>query len=125
MKKSIVILSSIILVGISFVGCQKKGEGDPFLSLHGRKARISGDWTASAGTSTDINGSSSTLTTITETSATVTSGTTNTVYTYSNKLSIKTDGTWTQDISSSTTSYSKKSTTSGTWNWTGGVGDLK
>ena len=125
MKKTILILSSIIITGVAFEGCQKKGEGDPAISLHGRKARLSGEWTLSAGTSTDVSGTTSQLTTWTATSKTTTYGTTTIVYTYSDKLTIENDGTWKQVITSTTTGYATTTTYTGTWNWTGGVGEAK
>ena len=125
MKKTIVILSTILLSGIGFTGCQKKGANDPSISLHGRKARLTGEWTLSAGTSTDVSGGSTSTTTMTSTSATMTSGTVTTVYTYSDKLSFEKDGTWKEVTTASASGFMDTYTTSGTWNWTGGVGDLK
>ena len=46
MKKAIIILSSIFLVGIGFYGC-KKGAKDPFLSFRSRDKRLMGEWTVS------------------------------------------------------------------------------
>ena len=125
MKKSIVVLSSMLLFGVAFEGCQKKGEGDPSISMHGRKARITGDWTLSAGTQTDISGGTSTTTTISGTTATMTSGSTTTVYTLAQTLSIVKDGTFTQKTTMTATGFNDVTTITGTWNWTGGVGDLK
>ena len=117
MKKSIVILSTIILAGVGFTGCQKKGEEDPAISLHGRKARLTGEWTLSAGTSTDVSGGSTTMSTISGTTNTVTMGTTTSIFTYSDKLSLVKDGTWKQVVTMSATSYNETITSSGTWNW--------
>lgn len=125
MKKTIIVLSSMLLLGVGFTGCQKKGEGDPAISMHGRKARLSGEWTLSAGTSTDVSGSSTTITTINGTSAQVTSGSSTATYTYSDKLTIEKDGTWKQVMTVTSSGYSGTTTSSGTWNWTGGVGELK
>lgn len=43
MKKTIVILFSVLLTGIGFYGC-KKGENDPFISFKSRDKRIMGEW---------------------------------------------------------------------------------
>jgi hypothetical protein len=137
MKKTILILSSIIITGIGFQGC-KKGENDPSISMHGRKARICGDWAISAGSSTSTNTSGSTTTTQTQTwtensltQTTTSSGSTtslngtNAHYT----LSIEKDGTWKSDQAATFTAGSvqitSSSVASGTWNWTGGIGDVK
>lgn len=125
MKKSFAILSTILVSGIGFTGCQKKGEEDPAISMHGRKARLVGEWTLSAGLTTDVSGGTTTTTTLTGTTETVVVGTTSTPFTYSDKLSFVKDGTWKEVTTESATSYSKTTTSSGTWNWTGGVGDLK
>lgn len=125
MKKTILILSSIILTGVAFEGCQKRGEGDPSISLHGRKGRLTGDWTLSAGTMTDVSGGTTSTTTISGTTATTTSGGTTTISTYSHTMSIVKDGTWSAKITESGTGYTYTQTSSGTWNWTGGVGELK
>ncbi len=54
MKKILSLVSVSLLVAIfciGFVSC-KKGDGDPFLSLLSRKARVTGDWKVSSLTST-------------------------------------------------------------------------
>lgn len=130
MKKTLLVLSSAILMGISFVGCQKKGANDPSISLHGRKARLCGDWVISAGTSTSTSGSTTTVDTWTSNSLTTTSGSTTTVGTNAHyNLSIVKDGTWKSDMSVTytvgSTSVISTIVSSGTWNWLGGVGDIK
>lgn len=130
MKKSILVLSSMILMGAAFTGCQKRGENDPAISMHGRKARLCGDWAISAGTMTSTSGSTTTVDTWTANSVTTTSGSTSTTGTNAHyTMNIEKDGTWKTDqaatytIGSSSVTMSNIST--GTWNWTGGVGDLK
>lgn len=54
MKKTIFILSAIVLVGLAFDGC-KKGEGDPFLSLKTRDGRITAKWKLTKIVGTDIS----------------------------------------------------------------------
>lgn len=46
MKKTLVILFSVILTGIGFYGC-KKGANDPMISLHSRDKRVMATWTVS------------------------------------------------------------------------------
>jgi hypothetical protein len=130
MKKTILILASIIITGVAFEGCQKKGANDPGISMHGRKARITGDWAISAGTSTSTSGGSTSTDTWTANSVSSTSGGTTTTGTNAHyTLTIVKDGTWKSDqaatysVGTSSTTFSTVS--SGTWNWTGGVGDLK
>ena len=65
------------------------------------------------------------MSTISGTTNTVTMGTTTSIFTYSDKLSLVKDGTWKQVVTMSATSYNETITSSGTWNWTGGVGDMK
>lgn len=48
----------LVLIAISAFSC-KKGENDPFLSLHSRKARVVGEWTLKSGSIT-YNGSTTT-----------------------------------------------------------------
>lgn len=130
MKKTILILSSIIITGIAFEGCQKRGANDPSISLHGRKARLCGDWVISSGTSTSTSGGSTSTDTWTANSVSSTSGGTTTTGTNAHyTMTIDKDGTWKSD-QAATYTFGSTSTTfstvaSGTWNWTGGIGELK
>ena len=49
--RSVSFLVLLIIIGIILSSC-KKGDGDPFLSLRSRKARITGEWWVSSLTST-------------------------------------------------------------------------
>jgi hypothetical protein len=129
MKKTIVILASIMLSGLGFYGC-KKGENDPAISFHTRKGRLTGEWKISSGTSSSTSGGNTDTETWTETQVTQTSGGTTTIGTSAKYiLTIEKDGTfkmeqgatWTFASTSVVTSY----TSNGTWNWLGGVGDTK
>ncbi|MEI6123340.1 MAG: hypothetical protein WCQ95_06895 [Bacteroidota bacterium] len=54
MKKYLKIVSGVLIftfISLIIVSC-KKGDGDPFLSLRSRKARLSGNWKVSSLTST-------------------------------------------------------------------------
>ncbi|MBI4931037.1 MAG: hypothetical protein HY841_09765 [Bacteroidetes bacterium] len=131
MKKTILILSALILTGTGFYGC-KKGANDPTISLHSRKGRLVNDWTLSAGTETNISGTTTDLITWSGTSVTETytsGGTSSTsIGTGSYTMSILKDGTWKSDQSitwTGTPTFISKITSTGTWNWTGKVGELK
>lgn len=128
-----ILIPTILITAFSFFfeGC-KKGEGDPFLSFHSRKARIEGDWKLTKGNSvnkdTDLSTNITTTTTNIydgssdqETSSNGVTSSTNT-YPYTLRLTIKKDGTFSQLESDNGIS----STTTGTWNFVNGVGkDLK
>lgn len=129
MKKTIFILASIILSGVAFEGCQKKGPNDPSISLHGRKGRVDGDWTvtkyaeSSAGSSENYDG----------TTWLSTAGGTTSKSTVTWTISMDKKGTYTADktetatetMGSITTTTVTHNVSSGTWNFTGGVGDKK
>lgn len=128
MKKSIIILTAIISAA-SFTGCMKKGEGDPGISLHTRKARVTGEWKVSAGSGTQVSsGATTTWTyaepTYTQTDASGTS-TSNITLTYT----FEKDGKWKSVQTSTGTilsmNYTDVVTETGTWNFTAGVGDGK
>lgn len=123
-----VILSTVCA---GFVGC-KRGEGDPFLSLRSRKARVAGDWTLSTGKTIDMSSSGSASTTTT-TDYTATTATENIVtvpstsnpatsWAYTSKSTFEKDGTFTQTVVDAGVS----TTYTGVWNFTSGVGkDMK
>ena len=127
-----VILSTVCA---GFVGC-KKGENDPFLSFRSRKGRVAGDWTVSAYKETQTQGSNTTTTnydgtTWTETDPTGSPSTVTKTVTYTAKFekdgkwSSNMHATWSETIFSITTTYDETETSSGTWNFTGGVGEEK
>ena len=111
----------------------KKGEDDPFISLRRRKARVVGSWKLTSGTkaetSSSTNSSSTDNYTYTEstynytgsyTSGGTTSNSSN-AGVYSVKVEFKKDGTFTHtEIMDSDITI-----TSGTWNFTHGVGEYK
>lgn len=45
-KNNVIVAAVVLTTSIGFNGC-KKGEDDPFLSLRSRKARVAGEWTVS------------------------------------------------------------------------------
>ena len=129
MKTKILFAVVAIATSISFSGCLKKGEDDPFVSLKSRKARVAGDWkvtsltytttyTNSGVTSTEImtmNGSTYTLTETDPSGTTTTTGTWTIENTFDKDGTYKSTDTEDGDVTSST----------GTWNFSGGVGELK
>jgi hypothetical protein len=135
MRKTIVILSSIILVGISFVGCQKKGPNDPAISMHGRRGRVDGEWKVSKYTETTLKGSETFDGTNWVSVTTGSSKPTNSTVEW--KITFDKKGTYSADNKSTTTTTTtfgsttittttvRQETSSGKWNFTGGVGYKK
>lgn len=128
--KTLILLS---LVAAIFGQC-KKGKDDPFMSIHTRKARLVGEWKLTKGltTSTSIpytgNNSSSTTENLTETTFAISSLSGSSSGTYSYKIEIKKDGTFSSTEMKSyigNNPYTVTTTKSGTWNFTGRVGDYK
>lgn len=143
MKKILFILSSVVLSGLVFDGC-KKGEGDPAISFRSRAGRVAGDWTVASGTqtSTTVQGNTDDKT-VTEWSGetvkvTYTDNKNSTTYsgTGTGTFTVKftKDGTW-ESVEKSTVimtiapsvtyTVATDRTKSGTWNFTGKVGESK
>jgi hypothetical protein len=121
MKKTILFaVLGCMIAGSTMTGC-KKGEGDGFLSLSSRKARLAGDWKLESGTQTDVNGSNTT--TYTYTATTVSDGTTTDNHTLDFKIAK--DGTFESTEVTSNTGYSVTNTMKGRWNFAGKIGDFK
>lgn len=128
LKNIFIIATAFFTLATTFVGC-KKGDGDPFISLYSRKARVVGKWKLSSGTEVDKSTSSGSTTTITieydGTKADLTivdgSGTTTDNYGYTEEWEYKKDGTF----SATMVEDGSTTTVTGVWNFTGGVGDLK
>lgn len=117
-------LAALAISALAFDGC-KKGANDPFLSIHTRKARVAGDWTAKSGSGS--YGTTGNMTTWTfdgtTYSQTVNSNTTTNGLSYT--ANFEKDGTFKIVITSTTTGSSDVETMTGTWNFTAGVGDAK
>jgi hypothetical protein len=118
----------IISLAALFTGC-KKGKDDPFLSLRSRKARVTGDWTVTSGTSTYVYSSGNYSRTSTFTYS-------ETSYSYvHNENGIITTGGGSSKITmkfekdgkfrSTNTGDGSTGTSEGTWNFTDGIGDAK
>ena len=143
MKKTLTILSAVILAGVGFDGC-KKGPNDPFISIHSRKARVVGEWKLTSGTSVDVDASVSPSTSTTSTddgaNQTVTDGTTSYIDVHTLSYVIDKAGTYKGTehrvhtevqtdfplIGLTTTSTTTTDESpAGNWNFTSGVGDVK
>lgn len=135
MKKSIsVIFLLFTIFSIEFVSC-RKGEDDPALSLRSRKARMAGEWKMTSGktVSTNVYTSSSTTSTTTttydganatESNVTTTPfGTFNTddAYAYTDAITFEKNG----KFSGANVNNGITTTFEGTWNFEGGVADVK
>lgn len=119
-----VVIAALTLSTFVFDGC-KKGENDPFLSLHTRKGRVTGDWTVKSGSGTDVNGSSTTTWTYDGTTYSQTSGSTTTTNGMTYTMNFEKDGTFKTVQTNTATGYSDAVTQTGTWNFTAGIGDDK
>ncbi|MEW6468733.1 MAG: hypothetical protein AB1458_07400 [Bacteroidota bacterium] len=120
--------SALAVIGLTAVlaSC-KKGEGDPFLSVHSRKARVTGEWKMAKGQSENTYTSSGNTTVTTTTydgsnmtqSVVVNSGTPVTsTATYTQNMTIDKDGTFSMtEVDDGVTT-----TVTGRWNFTSGVG---
>ncbi len=135
MKKITSFVTTIILaIGVSTaVSSCKKGEGDPFLSLQSRKARVAGEWKLSKMESVETIGTGNSATTITGTY----DGTTLTQVATSNNVSVTTtdkytvemtfekDGSFKSVYTDNNGNTPQVTTSTGVWNFTSGVGEYK
>ena len=89
----------LMIVAVVFIlpSC-KKGKDDPFLSLHTRKARVTGKWTLSSGTLTQVNSGSTTTLTFNGTTCAETSGSYSTTFSYTQTITIDKKGTYTISV---------------------------
>lgn len=125
-----VAIAALAISAFVLDGC-KKGEGDPFLSLASRKARVAGEWKVSSGegTSSEVIGSTTFTETWTYDGATETTvsnpGNTTTTSKYTVEHTFEKDGTFKSVETDNNGSTPQVTTTTGTWNFTGGVGEMK
>ncbi|CAN5410368.1 hypothetical protein BH09BAC5_BH09BAC5_25140 [soil metagenome] len=127
MKTSIKIaVAALVIASFGFEGC-KKGPNDPFMSIHTRKGRVVGDWKVSAGSGTDSQTSptSSSSWTFDGTTYSQTSGSSTTTSNLTLTMSFAKDGTYKTVTTATAVGYSDVTTESGTWNFTGKIGDDK
>lgn len=129
-------LSIAIIITVTLFTSCKKGEGDPFISLQSRKARVAGDWkvTAYNETTTTMNNSGTTTSTSAFDGSTWTDTYTGTgTFTQSGTatytFSFTKEGSYTMKKSITITSGSSSSATTweeeGKWDFMTGVGELK
>jgi hypothetical protein len=102
MKKLKIALITLLLAVLILPSC-KKGENDPFLSLHSRKARVVGEWTLKTGSIT-YNGTTTTYP----------------LANYSKTMEFKKDNTYTITEISAGTTYVEK----GSWAFSSKAKDL-
>jgi hypothetical protein len=132
MKTTIkVAVAALVIASFGFAGC-KKGPNDPFISLLSRKARMTGEWKTTKGEGKEVNGPTTTTWTYdgavySETQTTGSSSTTST-----NNITMNTtfekDGTFkrvTVETQTTPFSYTETITETGTWNFTGKIGEDK
>jgi hypothetical protein len=125
MKTSIkVTLAALVLAAFAFDGC-KKGPDDPFMSIHTRKGRMTGDWTVKSGNGTSTSGSTTTTWTYDGTTYSETTGSITGTATEAMTWSFEKDGTYKSVTTVTSSGYSDVVTETGTWNFTGKIGDDK
>lgn len=119
-------IAALVLASFAFEGC-KKGENDPAISLLTRKARMTGDWKISSGSGTETSGNTTTTwthngVTFSETDI---SGTNS--FGFVVTMSFVKDGTYeiVKTITPNVPGYSQVITETGTWNFTGKIGEDK
>lgn len=127
MKKVLLTAGALVLslVSVTTLDSCKKGENDPFLSLHSRKARMVGEWKLSAGEVTKTSGSTSTKYVFTDAQVTVTIGSVSSSNAHNETLSIAKDGTFKYTVVDTQGSNTDTDTYEGTWNFSGRVGEDK
>jgi hypothetical protein len=125
MKTSIKIaVAALVIASFGFEGC-KKGANDPFLSFSSRKARVAGEWKVSAGSGTNVNGSSTTTWTYDGAVWTSTTGSNSSTTNMTITMNFEKDGTYKTVTTTTATGYSSVETETGTWNFTGKIGEDK
>lgn len=119
-----VALATLVIGSLALESC-KKGEGDPFLSLRSRKGRVAGEWKVSAGSGSSTSGSSTTTFTYDGATYTTTSGSNSVSIARTMNYTFEKDGAFTFTQVTTSSGYSETITQTGTWNFTGGVGEVK
>jgi hypothetical protein len=119
----------MMVASTALVSC-KKGEGDPFLSLHSRKGRLAGEWKMAADSKDHYKSSSLTVDNAYDganatSTVTVGSSTSTSTRAYTLTWTIEKDGTFTSVETDDSGSNQQTTTSTGTWNFTAGVGEDK
>ena len=115
-KRALLIL---VVVLMALPAC-KKGKDDPGISLRSRKARLSGEWKLTAGTTTSTGGSSTTTDVYNGSTCTETQGTNSVTFAYTEKITFDKKGTFEYDLVSGTDIMTVK----GSWFFGGKAKDL-
>lgn len=116
LKKALLIL---IVVGMALPAC-KKGENDPGISLKSRKARLTGEWKLTEGSTTQTSGSTTATYAYNGSTCTVTSGGFSSTDPYTEKIEFLKDGTFEYVI----TEGADLTTIKGSWYFGGKAKDL-
>ena len=139
MKKVILFLLAVILTGIGFYGC-KKGPNDPTISFKSRKSRVTGDWKLTSGSETYANGSTIETRNDDGDNQTVSDGSSSYIDVHTLSYTMDKKGTYKtqehrehkvvdKDIPlptyTTTTTTTTDDSRTGTWNFTGGIGEYK
>jgi hypothetical protein len=121
-------VAAVTISALAFTGC-KKGEGDPFLSLSSRKARLAGEWKVTKGEGTETNTlgniTSTTTTTYDGSTQVETTGSSNNTDHYTLEYTFEKDGNFSSVYTNTDANPAQVTTTNGTWNFTGGIGETK
>ena len=115
-KRALLIL---VVVLMALPAC-KKGKDDPGISLRSRKARLSGEWKLTAGSTTSLSGGSTTTATYNGSTCTETFGGSSYTFAYAEALTIDKKGTFEYVI----TGASSSTTYKGSWYFGGKNKDL-
>jgi hypothetical protein len=126
MKKLAIIAAVAVIASATFLESCKKGENDPFLSFRSRKGRVAGEWKVSSGSGSSTNGQGVSSTwTFDGTTLTQIQGSNPSTTPYTIEYTFDKDGSFTQIDVTSVGQTTLTTTTSGTWNFTGKVGEDK
>jgi hypothetical protein len=121
-----VVIAALTLSTFVFDGC-KKGEDDPFMSIHTRKGRMVGDWKVTQGNGNDVGFTGTSSWTYDGTTKTTTVGSLSGTETIGMTYNFEKDGSCTMVTTTTTTNPNnvETETVTGTWNFTGKIGDDK
>lgn len=117
-------MHSLFLLSATTIESCRKGEGDPFISLLSRKARITGEWKVTSGKGKEINGSLETNWTYDGTTQVFT-GNSSYTDTFTQEYIFEKDGTFKWITTTPNSSVAEVQTYTGTWNFSSGIGKQK
>lgn len=120
-----IVVAALLISSVSLESC-KKGEGDPALSLRSRKARLAGEWKVTAGVGKTVTGSLTSNWTYDGTTQTTTVSPFPAITDkFTIEYTFEKDGTFKLVNTDNNGSTPSVETTTGTWNFSGGVGEEK